>query len=174
MELLKWGKPHGNGKKEIQKESKRVIRESSATISERDCKPGNIFSFQGSLELITLNVLLIPGSSWSSSKYLTKALCCEATLKCILRTNINTTSHLWLQSLGHVFTLDTVKALLSTLAELLHSFSTKLLAVSEDAPYRLAFGLIKTDEAFVTFECLSWQCQSSDVPLHQHFSDLKK
>lgn len=59
--------------KEIQKERESVIRESHATISERDCKLGNIFSFQGSLELIILNVLLIPESSWSSSKYLAKA-----------------------------------------------------------------------------------------------------
>lgn len=149
--------------REIQKES--VIRESHATISERDCKLGNIFSFQGSLELIILNVLLIPESSWSSSKYLAKALWCEAILKCIPCTNNNTTSHLRLRSLGHVFTLDTaIRAFVHTgwTAAL---FQHKASGLSEDALYRPAFGLIKTTEAFVNFECLSWQCQSSDIPL---------
>lgn len=147
--------------REIQKES--VIRESHATISERDCKLGNIFSFQGSLELIILNVLLIPESSWSSSKYLAKALWCEAILKCIPCTNNNTTSHLRLRSLGHVFTLDTaIRAFVHTgwTAAL---FQHKASGLSEDALYRPAFGLIKTNEAFVNFECLSWQCQPSDI-----------
>lgn len=60
--------------KQVQKEKERFIRERRAAVSERDCKPGNTFSFQGSVELIILYVLLISGSSWSSSKYLNKAL----------------------------------------------------------------------------------------------------
>lgn len=143
MILLKWEKTLGGKKeKEIQKKKESVIRESHAIISERDCKLGNIFSFQGSLELIILNVLLIPESSWSSSKYLAKALWCEAKLECILRTNNNnnSTSHFWP---GHVFRLDTaIRAFVHTgwTAAL---FQHKASALSEDDLYRPAFVLIK-------------------------------